>query len=37
MHMLSLHLSTAQKDDLLPIILYQNFTTHGGGEFIALK
>jgi hypothetical protein len=37
MHMLSLHLSTAQIDDLFPIILHQNFTTHGGGEFIALK
>jgi hypothetical protein len=37
MHMLSLHLSTAQIDDLLPIILYRNFTTHGRREFIALK
>jgi hypothetical protein len=34
---LSLHLSTAQIDDLLPILLYQIFTTHGRGEFIALK
>jgi hypothetical protein len=37
MHMLSLHLSTAKIDDLLPIILYRNFTTHSRGEFIALK
>jgi hypothetical protein len=26
--MLSLHLSTAQIDDLLPILMYQNFTTY---------
>jgi hypothetical protein len=37
MHMLSPHLSTAQIDDLLPIILYQNFTTHSRGEFIGFK
>jgi hypothetical protein len=37
MHMLSLHLSTAQIDDLLPFVLYRNFTTHGSREFIALK
>jgi hypothetical protein len=28
MHMLSQHLSNAQIDDLLLIVLYQNFTTH---------
>jgi hypothetical protein len=37
MHMLSLHLSTAKIDDLLPILLYRNLTTHSRGEFIALK
>jgi hypothetical protein len=37
MHMLSLRLSTAQINDLLPIILYRNFTTHSRGEFTALK
>jgi hypothetical protein len=37
MHMLSLHISTAHIDDLLPIVLYQNFTTHSRGEFIAFK
>jgi hypothetical protein len=35
--MLSLHLPTAKIDDLLPILLYQNLTTHSRGEFIALK
>jgi hypothetical protein len=34
---LSLHLSTAQIDDLLPFVLYRNFTAHSRGEFIALK
>jgi hypothetical protein len=37
MHMLSLHLSTAKIDDLLPTGLYQNFTTRSRGEFKAFK
>jgi hypothetical protein len=37
MHMLSIHLSTAQIDDLQPIGLYRIFTTHSRGEFIAFK
>jgi hypothetical protein len=37
LYMWSLHLSTAKIDDLLPILLYRNLTTHSRGEFIALK